>query len=335
MASAGDDGEELKMLNKGDGIQIQVENGQKQVGDNDEFQPEIISSEWGDSEVIIVGDRKLPALVTYPDAGTNFDSCFKLFIQFCGSNCVFKHFHFVHVNPPGQHFGASTLETTLTMESLTKHLEHVLKQAKVNKFHALGCGMGSYVFLDFASKNPDRLQTLMLISPVAEKSWYFDWIYEKCNIFANKVLKYDRWWVEQFTTRWFHRLTIRENTELLELHEKLFFRLNQANVKNIQVAFTSRKDIREQLKSIKCQTLILVADGGLMENEALAVMAAMQENKHVTWVKVRNAGVLLTEEAPKCLLNPINLFFNSIFGTKITKEMLEFSQKMFEEGEER
>jgi len=76
---------------------------------------------------------------------------------------------------------------------------------------------------------------------------YFDWFYEKCNIFANNYVKYDRWWVEQFTRRWFHRSTLQENLPLLELHEKLFFRMNQKNVENIQRAFTLRRDIRSDV----------------------------------------------------------------------------------------
>mmetsp|Transcript_13538 Transcript_13538/g.18754 ORF Transcript_13538/g.18754 Transcript_13538/m.18754 type:complete len:221 (+) Transcript_13538:415-1077(+) len=219
------------------------------------------------------------------------------------------------------------------MEDLTKHLEVVLEHVKVSQFYGFGCGMGSYVLLDFASKYPQRLKALILINPTAEKSWYFDWFYEKCNIFANNYVKYDRWWVEQFTRRWFHRSTLQENLPLLELHEKLFFRMNQKNVENIQRAFTLRRDIRSDLDKIKCRTIILAADGGLTENEAVAVMAAMKNNPDCSWVKIGYSGVLLPAESPRLILHPINLFLYGSIGTKITKEMLEFSRQVQLEGE--
>mmetsp|Transcript_11688 Transcript_11688/g.28792 ORF Transcript_11688/g.28792 Transcript_11688/m.28792 type:complete len:336 (-) Transcript_11688:284-1291(-) len=327
--------EELKPLSKGAGINIAVEGKGGELGDS-ESPAQLIESEWGDCEVVVIGDRKKPAVVTYPDAGTNYDSCFKGFFRFIGSNTCFKHFCFVHINPPGQHFSAPKLEAQLSMEDLRKHFEFVLEKVGVSKaFHGFGLGMGAYLMLDYASKHPNRLLSLTLISPTAQKSWYFDWVYEKMNIYANHYFRYDTWWKDQFLKRWFHRYTIKENTNLVEMHEKLFFRINQENVYNIQRAFTSRPDITKELLKIKCRTLIAVADGSLLENEAVAVMGGMADNIGVTWIKVRNAGSFLTEEAPRCLLHPINLFHAGAMGTAITKDMLEYSQKLQVEGDER
>mmetsp|Transcript_5506 Transcript_5506/g.8148 ORF Transcript_5506/g.8148 Transcript_5506/m.8148 type:complete len:329 (+) Transcript_5506:129-1115(+) len=313
-------GSELQPLSgRQGGIQIAVEGKDEKKADP----TTIIRSEYGDSEVVIFGDSSLPTMVTYPDIGSNYDSCFKGFFQFCGENSAFKHFRLVHISPPGQHYGAAPLKTKLTMEKLGKHFEKVLGDLNIKSFHAFGCGAGSYVMLDYAAKNPYKILSMILVNPVADKSWVIDWFYEKCNIFANKYLNYDKWWKEQFLKRWFHRDTISSNKNLVELQEKLFFRTNQENIKNISHAFTHRTDITTTLKKIKARAIIICADGGLPEQEAVTVMGAMHHD--TTWVKVRNSGVMLTQEKPYELLHPINLFYAGILGTDITKRMLERS----------
>jgi len=317
---------EFKPLNRSNrGASVTIEGK-----DTDENEGTIIKSEYGDCEVTILGDRKLPAMVTYPDVGTTYDSCYKGFFQFCGDNCVFKHYCLIHINPPGQHYGSETLKKKLSMQDLTEHLVHILDEVKVTNFHAMGCGMGAYVMLDFASKYPKRMQSMILINPSSQKSWTLDRFYAKCNIFAKSYFKYDKWWKDQFIRRWFHRSTIMGNLDLVDIHEKLFFRLNQKNVKMLSSSFMARKDITKQLSSINCRTILLVSEseGNLNEQEAVHVMDGLKHMKDTTWIKVKNSGVLLTEEAPGALLHPLNLFYAGDMGLLITKDMLDHSRAL-------
>lgn len=287
----------------------------------------VASTKYGECEVVILGDRKRqPVLVTYPDVGCTFDSCTRSFVQFCGSESALSRFCQVHVSPPGMYYGAGVLETKLSMTDLKNHLVHVLKSLEIDSFHGFAVGMGGYLMLSLASESPSRVQSLVLVNPTAQKQWWIDWAVEKSGKVLLDVLRWDRYWKRKFISRWFHPLTIKSNTDLVEAQESMFFRANSKNVKIIASAFSARSDILSSLKSIKARTLLLVADGSVSEMDCTAIMGAMPRLT-VEWAKVKTCGVLMTEERPAALLHPMNLFYAGL-GIKVSKAMLERSRKL-------
>eukprot|EP00954_Amorphochlora_amoebiformis_P005290 416674-Amorphochlora_amoeboformis.AAC.2 len=126
---------ELQPLSKG--ISIAVESKEHKNLD-----AEIIKTKFGECEVVVTGRKELPVMVTYPDIGTNYNSCFKSFFQFVGTDNAFKQFRFVHISPPGMHYGSPDLSNNLSMPDLAEHMKVVLEELKIRNFHAFGCGVG-------------------------------------------------------------------------------------------------------------------------------------------------------------------------------------------------
>lgn len=79
------------------------------------------------------------------------------------------------------------------------------------------------------------------------------------------------------------------------------------NVLRYLQALHQRRDLTENLKKMKCRTLILVGEQSPFHREAVHISNAMNR-RYNALIEVEGCGSLVTEERPQAMLVPIELF---------------------------
>lgn len=65
----------------------------------------------------------------------------------------------------------------------------------------------------------------------------------------------------------------------------------------------------EEVSGIRAQMLMFVGDNTPHENEAVNVLKQLKPNQ-AEWLRVNNAGFLITEDKPQACVEPLKLFLN-------------------------
>jgi protein NDRG1 len=112
--------------------------------------------------VVVCGDQDKPALLTYPDVGLNYVSCFEgLFSCPEASSILYHNFCIYHVDAPGHEVGAPEIppdQRLLSVDDLADQVAEVL---------------------DFFG---ERALGLILVSPLCRAPSWTEWIYNKAMI---------------------------------------------------------------------------------------------------------------------------------------------------------
>lgn len=122
-----------------------------------------------------------PVILTYPDLGLNHVTNFQAFFGSADMQPLLQCFSVLHVNPPGQEEGASSLPTDFcfpTMDQMAEQLDHVCKHFAVRTIIGFGVGLGANVLTRFALLQPHRVDGLFLVNATAGPSSWTEWFYQ-------------------------------------------------------------------------------------------------------------------------------------------------------------
>eukprot|EP01006_Ploeotia_vitrea_P029703 TRINITY_DN62190_c0_g1_i3.p1 TRINITY_DN62190_c0_g1~~TRINITY_DN62190_c0_g1_i3.p1 ORF type:complete len:142 (+),score=83.15 TRINITY_DN62190_c0_g1_i3:109-534(+) len=132
---------------------------------------------------------------------------------------------------------------------------------------------------------------------------------------------YAEYWEHYFLYRWFalnpnvfdsdNSRATSEDFDLIVGYRRELSRLPEKNALKFIDGFLKRRDITGDLKKIRCPTLLFVGDNTELQRESEHAMGHMNSDR-VEWLRIRECGLLITEQQPGALLEPIKLFCNGI-----------------------
>lgn len=263
----------------------------------------IVSTPAGPSKVTVMGKRSDPVLLTLHDVGLNHKSCFSKLCDEKTMDPCFRNFCVVHIDIPGQSFDSPKLEVSeITVDKLIEMIELVLHNLKIGEFIGLGVGFGAYLLAAHTIKYK-KAEGLILINWSAFATNWSEWGFNSAkNLSAyfteDYVLK------STLIDRYFSDNTVRE---LTDLYDKVLDRMNAENLSLLMNAYIWKDDISEELKNIDCDVLIFASSSSPNFQSCLESKSKFN-GKSVDLVEMDKFGLLLTEECPKRLLEPIKMF---------------------------
>lgn len=276
----------------------------------------LVSTSFGHISVTVCGDQYKPALVTYPDVGLNYVSCFEgLFSCPEASSVLFHNFCVYHIDPPGHEIGAPKSapgHTSLSVDDLADQVAEVLDYFGLDEVIGLGVTGGAYILSLFACKYADRALGLILVSPLAQSPSWTEWLHNQALV---NLLYYCGMsgFVKEILFQRYFSPEVRDaaasvgETDVLRTIRRYMDDRRSRNVMRYLEAIHHRQDLTENLEKLKCRTLILVGDQSPFYHEALHINNAMNR-RYNALIEVKGAGSLVTEERPQSMLVPIELF---------------------------
>ncbi|GJM98159.1 hypothetical protein PR202_ga15142 [Eleusine coracana subsp. coracana] len=241
-----------------------------------------IQTNHGSVSVAIYGDHEKPALITYPDIALNHMSCFQGLL-FCpeAASLLLHNFCIYHISPPGHELGAAPILASTPVPSaddLADQVADVLDFFGLDSVMCLGVTAGAYILTLFATKYRERVQGLILVSPLCAE--HFCWNF----------------------------LFLREYMDALLNLNQILCRLAEVGIWNQYIlTLCRRKDLTENLKQLQCRTLIFVGENSQFHAEAVH-MTAKLDRRYSALVEVQACGSVVTEEQPHAMLIPMEYF---------------------------
>ena len=144
---------------------------------------EYIETSGGTIHVAIQGTRTTKtAIVTLPDIGLDYVSCFQSFFCFHQFQPLLKHFCVYHLSFPGQHNNAAPLPDNYvypTMDELAAITKEVMDAYKLKYSICLGVGAGANVLLRLSLNFPEAVECLVLVNGTCSTATWAEWGYQK------------------------------------------------------------------------------------------------------------------------------------------------------------
>ncbi|GKA75946.1 pollen-specific protein SF21-like protein [Tanacetum coccineum] len=287
----------------------------------------IIRTGCGSVSVTVYGNQEKPPLITYPDLALNHTSCFQgLFMAPESASLLLHNFCIYHISPPGHESGAASISThdpVPSIEELSDQILVVLNHFRLGSVMCMGAMAGAYVLTLFAIKYSERVNGLILISPICREPSWNEWFYNK---FMSKLLYYygisdllKEMLIHRYFSKYFYgfdqevcgNLHVPES-DVVRACRKLLDERDNINVWRYLQAIHRRRDITEELESLKCKTIIFVGESSPFLDESYH-MTAKLGGKRCTLVEVHACGSMVTEEQPHTMVIPLE-FFLKRFG---------------------
>ncbi|KAG0558969.1 hypothetical protein M758_10G065500 [Ceratodon purpureus] len=275
-----------------------------------------VPTSFGHISVTVCGDQDKPALVTYPDVGLNYLSCFEgLFSCSEASSVLFHNFCIYHIDPPGHEVGAPEIppeQDPIVVDDLAEQVAEVLDYFGLDEVICLGATAGAYVLSLFACKFPDRALGLILVSPLAQIPSWTEWLHNQAMINILYFCGMTEFVKERLFKRYFSS-EVRDaaasvgGTDVLKTIRRNMDDRRGANLMRYLQAMNNRHDLTDELKDLRCRTLILVGDQSPFHHEALHISDTMNR-RYNALIEVDGCGSLVTEERSQSMLVPIELF---------------------------
>lgn len=276
----------------------------------------LVPTSFGHISVTVCGDLDKPALVTYPDVGLNYLSCFEgLFSCPEASSVLFHNFCIYHIDPPGHEVGAPEIPSEkdlLTTDDLADQVAEVLDYFGLDEVIGMGVTAGAYVLSLFACKYTDRALGLILVSPLAQSTSWTEWLTNQAMINLLYFCGMTGFVKERLLQRYFSS-EVRDAADsaegidvLMSIRRHMDDRRSE-NVMRYLQAIHQRQDLTENLKNLRCRTLILVGDQSPFYHDALHMSDTMNR-RYNALIEVERCGSLATEERPQSMIVPIELF---------------------------
>ncbi|XP_058725044.1 protein NDL2 [Vicia villosa] len=275
----------------------------------------IIRTCHGSVSVAVYGDRDKPALITYPDLGLNYVSCFQGLL-FCPEAyyLLLHNFCIYHISPPGHELGAAKIDAdypVLSVDDLADQIAEVLNFFGLNAVMCMGVTAGAYILTLFAMKYRQRVLGLILVSPLCKEPSWSEWLYNK--VMSNLLYFYGTCGVvkELLLKRYFSK-EIRGGTNISESDivkacRRSLGERQSTNVWRFLEAINRRPDLSEGLRKLHCRSLIFVGDMSPFHSEALHITSKLDRH-YSALVEVQACGSMVTEEQPHAMLIPMEYF---------------------------
>eukprot|EP01059_Diplonema_ambulator_P003648 TRINITY_DN13363_c0_g1_i1.p1 TRINITY_DN13363_c0_g1~~TRINITY_DN13363_c0_g1_i1.p1 ORF type:complete len:334 (+),score=66.80 TRINITY_DN13363_c0_g1_i1:67-1068(+) len=255
-----------------------------------------------------------PVWLTYHDIGTNHVTCFGSF--FALEECrVFKEmFCVLHVDAPGHEEGAKPLpaERKLTLDNMAEQLGYVLKHFGLHdqycKVYGFGVGAGCSVLLKYAAfdVNQARFNGLILVNGSGSKAGWREWLWSK--MLTSSLRMYGM--TPRVKTALMHRMftleAIENNEDLTEDYSASLDAMIPSNLAQYAEAYVRREDMADDLDCITCFDVIQFA--GDDNNDFyyhVKELNKMFDFGKSTFLRIDDCAMLITEEGPHHLANPI------------------------------
>ncbi|KAI5676970.1 hypothetical protein M9H77_07920 [Catharanthus roseus] len=274
-----------------------------------------VKTSKGSIAVFVSGDREKPALITYPDVALNYMSCFRgLFFCQDAASLFLKNFCIYHIDAPGHELGADVMSSDmplLSVDDLADQVAEVLDFFGLDKVFCLGVTAGAYILALFSIKYKERVDALILVSPICRAPSWTEWIYNK--ILLNLLYFYGMCGLlkECLLQRYFSkelRLGMHaEESDIVLYCRRLLGQMQSPNVMRFLHAINERYDLTEGLQNLHCKILIFVGESSPFHADSIHV-SNVRSKKVCALVEVQSCGSLVTEELPYAMLVPIEFF---------------------------
>lgn len=275
----------------------------------------LIQTRCGFVSVSVFGDQEKPALITYPDVALNYLSCFQgLFFTPEAASLLLHNFCIYHITPPGHEFGAAPISMDLPLPSvdeLADQVADVLDFFGLAAVMCMGVTSGAYILTLFASRYPDRVIGLMLVSPLCKAPSWTEWLYSK--VMLNLLYFYGiSGLIKDFLLQRYFSKEVRggiqePESDIVQSCRSLLDERQSMNVWRFLHSMNGRHDLTEELKKLHCRTLIFVGDSSPFHSDALH-MTSKLDRRYSALVEVQVCGSLVTEEQPHAMLIPMEYF---------------------------
>ncbi|CAI9093657.1 OLC1v1029212C1 [Oldenlandia corymbosa var. corymbosa] len=275
----------------------------------------LVKTSYGLVSVAVVGDQDKPALITYPDLGLNYMSCFQgLFYCREASSMLVHNFCIYHISPPGHELGAfvsNPEETPLSVDDLADQIAEIIDYFRLGSVMCMGVTAGAYVLTLFAMKYTKRVMGLILISPLCKAPSWTEWL---CNKVMSNLLYFCGMCtlVKELLLARFFSKGVRGSAEvpesdIVQACRRFLGERQSYNVLRFLEAINERPDISDGLRKLKCRSLIIVGEHSPFHSEALH-MTSKLDRRFSALVEVQACGSMVTEEQPDAMLIPMEYF---------------------------
>ncbi|CAK9232303.1 unnamed protein product [Sphagnum troendelagicum] len=271
----------------------------------------------GPISVVVCGDQDKPALLTYPDVGLNYVSCFEgLFSDPEASSVLYHNFCIYHVDALGHevsilfYLACAPDQPSLSVDDLADQLAEVLDFFGLDEVIGLGVTGGAYILTHFALKYRERALGLILVSPLCQTPSWTEWIYNKAIINLLYFCGMSGFVKDTFLQRYFSqeaRTTPGAGPDVIMTYRRHLDDVPSRNVMRYMQAINQRVDLSERVKKLKCRTLIIVGEHSPFHHEALHLSTQMHK-RYNALIEVQACGSLVTEEQPHAMFVPMELF---------------------------
>lgn len=291
-----------------------------------------VKTSYGVCKAFIHGDLTidLPAILTIHDMGLNHVACFQSFFNYAQDSEVLHHFPVVHIDAPGQWYGAPDLATSidaLDFDELSKGIDMVVDELGLKKVIGFGIGTGASELLLFARRRPELCRGLILLNPTANAAAWTDLPYRVAGTWFGASSFYKRSMNSYLINRYF-AFRSRVPLNVLEYFDGELNQLNPSNVLKYYQGYLTRKDITEDLKKVTTRSIVFIGDNCESLSESLRVQSNLMLDR-TDYIIVKRGGVLLTESNPKKLVKTLELFFNTLgFFEDRLKKRSELQEKI-------
>ncbi|KAG0484712.1 hypothetical protein HPP92_008791 [Vanilla planifolia] len=276
----------------------------------------LIHTSYGHVSVTIFGDLEKPALITYPDVALNYMSCFQgLFFCPEAAALMLHNFCIYHISPPGHELGAAPISSDVPLPSVDEMADQV---AEVLDFFGLtvvmcmGVTSGAYILTLFASKYRDRVLGLIVVSPVCKAPSWTEWFYSKvmsnllyfcgmCGLTKDLLL-------QRYFSKEVRGSIQTTESDIVQFCRRQLDERHGMNIWRFLQSMNGRRDLTDELKLLRCRTLIFVGESSPFHSDALH-MTSKLDRRYSALVEVQACGSLVTEEQPYAMLIPMEYFF--------------------------
>eukprot|EP01129_Flabellula_baltica_P011769 TRINITY_DN5203_c0_g1_i2.p1 TRINITY_DN5203_c0_g1~~TRINITY_DN5203_c0_g1_i2.p1 ORF type:complete len:216 (-),score=34.56 TRINITY_DN5203_c0_g1_i2:7-654(-) len=197
------------------------------------------------------------------------------------------------------------------MDELAQQVHDVVLHFKLNKVIAFGVGSGGHVLLNYAVRYPKFVLGIIGVNISCRRASWPEWFYFKAIIFNLKYNIRLDFCKEQLIDRYFSISTQQANVDQIEYHQMQLNNMNLSNVAKYIEAYMSRGDITSKISELNKPYMFFNSRDTYYDDEFEHLMYSVIPGK-ANIVEKFDRGVLLTEEDPEYMFEPLELFFNGL-----------------------
>jgi pimeloyl-ACP methyl ester carboxylesterase len=143
----------------------------------------------------------------------------------------------------------------ISFDDFSDQLIELINELKIEKIHLVGFSIGSLIARNFATRHDDRLQSLILLGSIYNRSEQQQKIVNERFNQAKKELKLSR----QALKRWFTDKYLENNPDTYEKISSILSANNMANFLKVYELFVRHKN-DEDFEKIYCKTLVMTGE---------------------------------------------------------------------------
>jgi pimeloyl-ACP methyl ester carboxylesterase len=199
-----------------------------------------------------------------------------------------------------------TLEENWTYEAMAEDINKIIEILGLNNVILIGHSMGGNIAAKVAQKFPDAVERLVLEDPgfmVGEMSWIKKAFYKfLMRVLLKLLLRGDS---QKIFKRGKERNPKWSEEELKPWAESKVQFKNQ-NPKKLIRSLIKSYNWEEIVEQIKCPTLLITSEEGIMEDGL--VKKVLELNENVKWIKIDSAGHNIRRENMEDYLSAVKFF---------------------------